>query len=189
MRHTKRYGSIAQLGEHLPYKQRVIGSSPIVPTTIFLTYGSIAQLGEHLPYKQRVIGSSPIVPTICGPVVQLVRMPACHAGGRGFEPHPDRHYSLSKLSCFASVAQSVEQGTENPRVGGSIPPGGTIFSMSAVALIEKIIPPSQGIESWLLEICRWHISTSVAFAAAKAIPPGEVASERQVTRLRVKESR
>ena len=28
----KRFGSIAQLGEHLPYKQRVIGSSPIVPT-------------------------------------------------------------------------------------------------------------------------------------------------------------
>ena len=27
---------------------------------------------------------------------------------------------------FASVAQSVEQRTENPRVGGSIPPGGTI---------------------------------------------------------------
>ena len=24
-------GRIAQLGEHLPYKQRVIGSSPIVP--------------------------------------------------------------------------------------------------------------------------------------------------------------
>ena len=27
-----KHGSIAQLGEHLPYKQRVIGSSPIVPT-------------------------------------------------------------------------------------------------------------------------------------------------------------
>ena len=27
------YGSIAQLGEHLPYKQRVVGSSPTVPTT------------------------------------------------------------------------------------------------------------------------------------------------------------
>ena len=26
------YGSIAQLGEHLPYKQRVIGSSPILST-------------------------------------------------------------------------------------------------------------------------------------------------------------
>ena len=26
------YGRIAQLGEHLPYKQGVIGSSPIAPT-------------------------------------------------------------------------------------------------------------------------------------------------------------
>ena len=33
----KRYrnGSIAQLGEHLPYKQRVIGSSPIVSTIFY----------------------------------------------------------------------------------------------------------------------------------------------------------
>ena len=30
----KEYGSIAQLGEHLPYKQGVIGSSPIVPTIL-----------------------------------------------------------------------------------------------------------------------------------------------------------
>ena len=31
-------GIIAQLGEHLPYKQRVIGSSPIGPT--FCLYGN-----------------------------------------------------------------------------------------------------------------------------------------------------
>ena len=30
------------------------------------------------------------------------------------------------FSIYAQVAQSVEQGTENPRVGGSIPPLGTI---------------------------------------------------------------
>ena len=58
--------------------------------------GRIAQLGEHLPYKQRVIGSSPIAPTIfiCGLVVQLVRMPACHAGGRRFEPVPGRQLKI-----------------------------------------------------------------------------------------------
>ena len=59
-----------------------------------------------------------------GPVVQLVRTLACHARGRGFDPHPDRHN--------ASVAQSVEQGTENPCVGGSIPPGGTIRGSGSV---------------------------------------------------------
>ena len=46
-------------------------------------------------------------------------MPPCHGGGRGFEPRPDRH--------FGSVAQSVEQRTENPRVAGSIPALGTLI--------------------------------------------------------------
>ena len=31
---VKKCGILAQLGEHLPYKQRVIGSSPIVPTKL-----------------------------------------------------------------------------------------------------------------------------------------------------------
>ena len=29
------FGSIAQLGEHLPYKQGVTGSSPVVPTNFW----------------------------------------------------------------------------------------------------------------------------------------------------------
>ena len=33
-----------------------------------------------------------------------------------------------RVAIFASVAQSVEQRTENPRVVGSIPTGGTIFA-------------------------------------------------------------
>ena len=87
-------------------------------------------MGEHLPYKQRVIGSSPIVPTMYGPVVQLVRTLACHARGQGFESPSGRQFfgSASLGSGFyASVAQLVEQGTENPRVVGSIPTGGTTF--------------------------------------------------------------
>ena len=96
--------------------------------------GRIAQLGEHLPYKLRVTGSSPVVPTKHGPVVQLVRTLASHARGRRFEPVPGRHffwglfdsiYGCQASLSNASVAQSVEQGTENPCVGGSIPPRGT----------------------------------------------------------------
>ena len=58
------YGSIAQLGEHLPYKQRVTGSIPVVST---IKFGSVAQ---------------------------LVRVLACHARGRGFEPLLSRHLNL-----------------------------------------------------------------------------------------------
>ena len=54
------YGILAQLGEHLPYKQRVIGSSPIGPI-IFLRYADVAQLAEQLICNQQVIGSSPII--------------------------------------------------------------------------------------------------------------------------------
>ena len=36
----------------------------------------------------------------------------------------------------AQIAQSVEQGTENPRVGGSIPPGGTI-NADVAHLVER----------------------------------------------------
>ena len=67
----------------------IVGSNPARVTL----YGGLAQLGEHLPYKQGVTGSSPVVPTIYfvyGLVVQLVRTLACHARGRGFEPHSGR---------------------------------------------------------------------------------------------------
>ena len=40
------FGSLAQLGEHLPYKQRVIGSNPITSTnrkTVRMMYAGIAQ--------------------------------------------------------------------------------------------------------------------------------------------------
>ena len=65
---SKTSGSIAQLGEHLPYKQGVTGSSPVVPTNKF------------------------------GPVVQLVRTLACHARGRRFEPVPGRHFTVCLCS-------------------------------------------------------------------------------------------
>ena len=95
-----------------------------------------------MPYKQGVTGSSPVVPTkfliVCGAVVQLVRTPACHAGGRGFKSLPRRHFS--SISLYAQVAQLVEQWTENPRVAGSIPALGTICECSSSGRA----PPGQG---------------------------------------------
>ena len=43
-----RHGILAQLGEHLPYKQRVTGSSPVGPILLkdINQYGEVAQLAR-----------------------------------------------------------------------------------------------------------------------------------------------
>ncbi len=90
------------MGEHLPYKQGVIGSSPIVPTILEIFIKSFYEYIINKTSKKLHFGL----------VVQLVRMPACHAGGRGFEPHPGRQLN-KKYIYYAGVAQSVEQLTCN----------------------------------------------------------------------------
>ena len=70
-------GRLAQLGEHLPYKQRVIGSSPILSTKFALRFAPQSDFNLSSKF---------------GLVAQLVRALAFHARGRGFEPHPSRHF-------------------------------------------------------------------------------------------------
>ena len=69
------YGILAQLGEHLPYKQRVIGSSPIGP----INYADVAQLAEQLICNQQVTGSSPVV----GFIIILTILGGFPSGQRG----------------------------------------------------------------------------------------------------------
>ena len=73
-------------------------------------FGRLAQLVERHPYKVDASGSSPLATTIniieslssfllsafsfqYAVVVQLVRIPPCHGGGREFESRPPRHSS------------------------------------------------------------------------------------------------
>ena len=49
-----------------------------------------------------------------GFVVQLVRTPPCHGGGRGFESHRSRHF-------FAVLAHLVERNLAKVEVAGSSP--------------------------------------------------------------------
>ena len=88
------HGILAQLGEHLPYKQRVIGSSPIGPIN-----ADVAQLAEQLICNQQVIGSSPIIGFLDGfpsgqrgqtvNLLQIASVVRIHL-------HPLRFTSLSK---------------------------------------------------------------------------------------------
>ena len=109
---TLRHAAVAHLVERHLAKVEVASSS-LVGRSISEIWFQAAGLHLVQALQANQVGSF-----LCGPVVQLVRTLACHARGRQFEPDPGRHY--------ASVAQSVEQGTENPRVIGSIPIGGTI---------------------------------------------------------------
>ena len=61
-----KFGSLAQLGEHLPYKQEVTGSSPVTPTNFYLIIGKktnhesdfIYSIWIFYPYTEFWPGSS-----------------------------------------------------------------------------------------------------------------------------------
>src|SRR5690606_10227229 len=68
--------------------------------TLMPYWGVILWSVKNLPDKSAKITQKDLLykkcnvylqPQLCnGPVVQLVRISACHAGGRGFESRPDR---------------------------------------------------------------------------------------------------
>ena len=149
------YGVLAQLGEYLPYKQRVIGSSPIGP----IESGRIPEWPKGTDCKSAANcfgGSNPPPPieTVNGThadVAQLAEQLICNQQVIGSSPiigfllskfYIDAGWSSLEArrahnpkvigsnpipATYAQIAQLVEQRTENPRVAGSIPALGILF--------------------------------------------------------------
>ena len=73
---SARDGDLAQLGERLPYKQRVSGSSPLASTIYIyialmqVQFDPLAQPVEHLTFNQRVRRSNRLRVTNNASVVQ-----------------------------------------------------------------------------------------------------------------------
>ena len=84
-------GGLAQLGEHLPYKQRVTGSSPVVPTI-----GPVVQLVRTLACHARGREFEPHPGRHCG-FSSSGRAPPCQGGGSEFEPrNPLQNGAIAK---------------------------------------------------------------------------------------------
>ena len=92
-------GILAQLGEHLPYKQRVTGSSPVGPITLM------------------------IISKIYGGIAQLARAHGSYPWCRGFES-PSRYLTeKSVTNKYGILAQLGEHLPYKQRVIGSSPIG------------------------------------------------------------------
>ena len=76
----RNYGILAQLGEHLPYKQGVTGSSPVGPI-----FADVAQLAEQLICNQQVFGSSPNIGfSFFGGIPEWPKGADCKSAGTAF---------------------------------------------------------------------------------------------------------
>ena len=74
---------------------------------------------------------------------------------------------MSNVAKPASVAQLVEQGTENPRVGGSIPPGGTKHA-DVAHLVERHLAKVEVASSSLVGRSIWEFSSAGRASALQA---------------------
>ena len=117
------YGIIAQLGEHLPYKQRVIGSSPIGP--IDMDGFPSGQRGQTVnllatPSKVRIL-LHPLANMACADVAQLAEQLICNQQVIGSSPIIGFIMKMIKLNIIAGWSSLEARRAHNPKVVGSNP--------------------------------------------------------------------
>ena len=131
--------------------ERRVGSNPTSSAILLFIYRGVEQLVARWAHNPKVVGSNPSSATNGFVVQWLTRLPVTQkiAGSIPVE-----------TAICGSVAQSVEQRTENPCVDGSIPFGATIFNyyiykcficiLALVAQLDRVFgyePKGQGFES------------------------------------------
>ena len=113
-------------------------------------YGGMAQLARAFGSYPKCRGFKSLSRYhLCGPVVQLVRMPACHAGGRRFEPVPGRHLeyggcrqAVKTLGCGSSIREFESHHPPHKlcRIVGVSPSGKATDSDSVIRGFKSLYP-------------------------------------------------
>lgn len=114
-------------------------------------FGRLSTAVEHNPKGQKAAVPERSRVSWAGPPHKAQAIRVAQAGRAALNTRPCLD-SLKNPGSFAQVAQSVEQWTENPRVGGSIPSLGTVWlgvfrNPTVGAKGRKLMGPTHGSRS------------------------------------------
>ena len=113
-KHGVQRRAVSSVVEHRLYTPAVTGSNPVPPIHGFTL--RLPDVGNEPTFGACELGAGHQGLQI-GVVVQLVRTPACHAGGRGFESRRPRQLKPHRISEFPSEAGACLRTGRWPRMG------------------------------------------------------------------------
>ena len=117
------WGSLAQLGEHLPYKQRVSGSSPLTSTKCGPVVQLVRTLACHARGRQFEPDPGRQFAAIAQQVERILGKDEVSSSNLLSSSSAEAHSARYALwvSSYRGIAQLVEQRSPKPRAEGSNP--------------------------------------------------------------------